>query len=483
MLDVWVCVAANLQTMIQLREYQTKAVEEIRAAYRAGRRSPLLVSPTGSGKTVVFSFIAHGVFEKRKRVIIAVHRQEIMRQISRSLSEFSVPHGLICPGEFFKQGRQCQVASVQTLARRLDKAQEPDLLVIDEAHHSVCESYRRIIAGYPNAKILGVTATPERLSGEGLGEIFDHMVLGPSVQQLIDDGFLSRPIYYAPPSGVDPSKLHILGGDFRRDESEAMMDKPSITGNAVDHYRRICDGVPAIAFCTSLKHAANVSDEFSRCGYATERIDGTMSDAERLRRTSALREGKIHVLVSVDLLGEGFDCPGASCGIMLRPTASLALHLQQIGRVLRPAPGKDRAIILDHVGNCLRHGLAEEPREWSLDSKRRARSKVVVMKNRQCPACYAVHAPAPKCPGCGHEYPVKPRSIQETEGMLAELTADQVAAVRRARNIEVGKAHSFAELLAIQRARGYKPGWVHFRSKFLRKPKSSSRAPRLDLIA
>lgn len=457
---------------VNLRPYQLKAVEEIRAAYRVGKRAPLLVSPTGSGKTCVFSFIAQGASAKGNRTLILTHRQEIMRQIGDALDDFKCPYSQIWSGALFVAEAPTHIASVQTLVRRLaylNRPSDPDLIVIDEAHHSVCESYKRIIAAYPNAKILGVTATPQRLDGSGLGEIFDSMILGPSVQELIDHNFLSKPVYYAPPSSVDVGRLKILAGDYRRDQAEAMMDKPSITGSAVEHWKLHANGLPAIAFCTSLKHAANVSAEFRNAGFTSEVIDGTLDIDERKRRTDEFRRGNMHVLVSCEIINEGFDVAGAHCGIMLRPTASLALHLQQIGRILRPCLGKSRALILDHVGNCLRHGLAEEPRDWSLDAKRRRRSSLVTIHNRQCPQCYAVFAPNPKCPQCGYEFPVKPRAVNHIKGTLSELTAEQISEQKKRARMEVGMARDFASLLAIEKHRGYKKGWAYFQWRIKRK--------------
>ena len=458
--------------MIQLRSYQQDAVDAIRASYRSGHRAPLYVAPTGSGKTITFSFIAQGSQAKGNRVIIMVHRHELVRQICTALNDFSVPYGIIQAGQIQQNGILTQVASVQTLARRLDSTPPPDLLVVDEAHHSVSASYARIFEHFRNTKILGVTATPMRLDSRGLGGIFDELILGPEPQALIDQGFLARPMYYAPPSGVSTENLHIVAGDFNRAESEAVMDRPSITGSLVEHYSKLCPGESAIAFTVSLKHAESVRAEFCAAGYRAETIDGTMNDAERRERTDGLRGGQIQILVSVDLLGEGFDAAGASVGIMARPTASLALWRQQVGRILRPAPGKTRALILDHTGNCLRHGFAEDHIDWTLDPAKPKKPKERIFPIRQCEQCFAVHRWALACPQCGYVYPAKPREVKQRPGELERL--EKIEAQRRARireRIEVANCKTMQDLIELGTHRNYKNprGWAYFRWKTSRR--------------
>lgn len=446
--------------MVSLREYQSRGVADIRAALAAGKRAPLYVAPTGSGKTVIFSYIAHGAAAKGKRVTILSHRGEIIRQICASLDRFEVPHGVIRPSRTPQLHHSCQVASVQTLVRRLKKVREPDILIIDEAHHATSATFSAIIKAYPKAVVIGTTATPQRLDGRGLGDVFDCLIEGPSVQYLIDNGFLARPIYYAPPSRVDTSKLHITAGDFNRHEIEALMDVPVITGDAVDHYNRICPGKPSIAFCTSIKHCESVAEQFRAVGYRWETIDGNMSEAMRIDRIAALGNGRLHGLCSADLIGEGVDVPVVVAALLLRPTASLALALQQIGRVLRPADGKPNAFIIDHVGNLFRHGLAEETREWTLDAatRRKRRAADPGMTNKQCKRCYAVHAPAPVCPQCGFVYAIQSREVDVVEGTLEQVTAAQV--LDRRQQWEVAAANTREGLEAIAKARGHKPAWV-----------------------
>lgn len=431
---------------IRLRDYQQQSVDEIRAAYSSGCHAPLLVSPTGSGKTVVFAYIAQGATAKGNRVLILVHRVELLRQVQAAL-------------DLSGAGASAQVLTVQSAIRRL-RFSRPDLIIIDEAHHASSQSWLKIIAAYPSAKILGVTATPQRLDGRGLGGIFDSMILGPSVQSLIDEGFLARPVYYAPPTGPDLGGVHRVAGDFNRSELASAIDTPKITGSAVNHYTRLCPGKPALVFCVSLKHCADVAAEFKAAGYRAECIDGKLNPAIRRERTLGLSSGAIQVLVSCELINEGYDCPAVTAAILLRPTESLGLHLQQIGRALRPAAGKPTSFILDHAGNCLRHGLAEEPREWTLDPAKPSRSRGGELRNRQCPACFGIHAPAPRCPYCQHVYETLFREVPQVAGELVELSAEQIAGLRSRQ--QVGMARDRQALMAIAAKRGYKPGWVNY---------------------
>lgn len=486
---------------MKLRDYQSGLIHELREAYRSGCRAPLAVAPTGAGKTVIFGHIARGVSSKGRRVMILVHRQELLDQTARTLREIDVPHGLIMSARTPDPGQLVQVASVQTLIRRLDRIPAPDLIVIDEGHHGTAGTWRKILEAFPNARVLGVTATPERLDGKGLGVewggIYDALVRGPEVADLVRRGFLSQPIYYAPP-GVDMTGAAIRGGDYRREDSEARVDKPTITGDAVEHYRRICPGSPAIAFCASVKHAEHVAEAFRAAGFRAATLDGSLSDADRRERVRDLGSGRLHVMTSCEIVNEGFDVPVVTAAILLRPTASLGLHLQQIGRVLRPAPGKANAIILDHVGNCHRHGLAEEIREWSLDgaaARKRKAKEDAKPRWRQCPKCYAVSEPSPTCPQCGHEYIITSRDIEQVAGELVMLASVQQCAdcehvhdardpscpkcghvhdPTRARKKEQGRAQTFEELVAVGKRRKYSNpyAWAKFvwRSRQARKP-------------
>ena len=455
---------------LELRLYQIAIVEALRAAFRAGKLALLLVLATAGGKTYIFCFIALNAAKRGKRVCILVHRQELLLQTSRALESIGVAHGIIAPG-FSATDDLVQVASVQTLVRRIEKGDRRatgfELLVVDEAHHSTAGSWRKVIAAMPKAKLLGVTATPCRLDGKGLGEVFDELVLGPPITELIEMGFLVPPIVYAPPVVADLKGVRTAGGDYRVGDLTAAMDKPTITGDAVDHYRRICPGVPAIAFCTGIDHARHVAAEFSAAGFRAESIDGNMPDGQRKNLIQALGDGRIQVLTSCDIVSEGTDIPIVGAAILLRPTKSEGLYLQQVGRALRPAPGKQHAIILDHVGNVLRHGMPDEEREWSLKGgavKRKASAGEDEPIVRQCPSCYAAHRPAPRCPVCGHVYEAKTREIEFAAGELKKVDPDALSmrrdAEKQRKKTEIANARSRDQLLEIAQKYGHNPRWV-----------------------
>lgn len=474
---------------ILLRKYQDQILADVRAAFVRTRRV-CLVSPTGSGKTRTFARLTQLTSAKGNRVCIMVHRNELVDQIGEALRDEGVSFGYVTADAPMDQSRPVQVASVLTLAKRVNKTVPPDLIVTDECHHSICSSYLAIMKAWPLAFVLGVTATPERLDGKGLGDVFGELVRGPEVDTLMDQGYLARTMYFAPPA-PDVSDVKTLGGDFNRGQLAEKFDKPKITGDAVTHYRSICPGAPAIAFCVSVAHAENVAASFRAAGYSSASIDGTLSRQERKQRIADLRSGAIRVLTSCELVSEGFDLPAVTAGILLRPTQSLAMHLQQIGRCLRPAPGKLHAIILDHADNLRRHGLAEQRREWSLEGFTEKKEKAAKDENievtRQCPTCYCVHAPAPTCPQCKHVY--EGRKIRQVAGTLVALNAPQsaregafakcpecgtvhLATLRNCPNPkchrdhsahsarEVAQARNLQELIMLGKTRGYKnPSW------------------------
>lgn len=457
---------------IQLRPHQTQAVHDIRAEYRAGKRSPILVMPTGSGKTVIFTYIASRMSMLGKRILILVHRRELVDQVSDALGQWGVEHGIISPHYHPRSESPVQVASVFTLARRL--ASNPaayDLVIIDEAHHAARGStWAKVMESNAHARYLGVTATPCRLDGKGLGidcgGYFDAMVLGPSVLQLIDDGYLCPPTVYAPPpeSRVDLSGIRKRGGDYITSQLSEIMNARKLTGDAVVHYRDHADRLPAVSFCCDVAHAETVAAEFSKAGYQSCVLTGKTPDADRKSMISDLGSGALNVLCSVNTISEGVDVPAVAAGILLRPTASQSLSIQQMGRVLRTSHGKDRAIILDHAGNCITHGLPTTEAQWSLEGQpKRSKATNQGPTTKQCMACYAICvATAQSCPECGVPFaPSKPPAQVVSDD--TELVQIDAVAEARARRKEQGMAKSMAELIAIGRARGYKnpQGWAY----------------------
>ena len=438
-----------------LRPYQLEAVASIRESFRQRHRAVLFVLPTGGGKTVVFSHIAEQAAAKGSRICILVHRQELLRQASASLHSLGVRHGLISPRHSMDLSAHVQVASVQTLARRLHKLPAGlfQLLVVDEAHHSNAGTWAKVLDHFTSARVLGVTATPCRTDGRGLGEWYSYMVQGPTAAELTASAHLAPARVLAPP-GPSLVGLGKRMGDYDMSQAGEMLQAGQAMGDCLAHYRRYLDGQTAIAFCCSVAHAEAVADLFHRNGVAAASIDGTMDGPTRERLLADLAAGRLKVLTSCALIGEGVDVPSVAGCILLRPTQSVSLHLQMIGRCLRPQPGKT-AVVLDHVGNYQRLGHHLEEREWTLDGKL-TRQRSAAPSVKVCPRCFAAMASAkPVCPECGHQFVPERRELQHVDGELVELQQ-----VERRR--EQAQAATLEDLIAIGKRRGMKSpaGWA-----------------------
>jgi DNA repair protein RadD len=450
---------------ITLRPYQQAALDDIRQAYRDGFRAPLLVSPTGSGKTVMFSAITHGAQAKGKRVLILCHRVELLEQIERALRSFSIVPGMIAANRAESPRALVQVASVFTLARRLERVAPPDLIIVDEAHHAIGNStWGAVLKRFSQALVLGVTATPIRLSSrESLADTFDTLIFGPTVQELIDLGALSPVTIYAPP-GPDLSNVHSRMGDYIQSELSAVMTERKVVGDAVDHYRRLAPGRPAVAFCVSVEHAKHMAHTFREGGFTSVNIDGSLDASIRSNIVRDFTAGRINVLTSCDLISEGFDVPAIEVGLLLRPTQSLGLFLQQCGRVLRPHPGKSRALILDHAGNIYRHGLPQQDRTWSLRAGGIAGAPCGNVSPtgaiRICRRCFSAAAGTRReCPECGEPFEVKARTVDTAGGELKPV--DETLSNPRPKR-QLNPASSLEALTALGEMRGYKDpaGWA-----------------------
>lgn len=435
------------------RWYQSKAIIDICRKYAEGFNAPLFVLPTGGGKTVIISDLAQLVTRKAKSVLILVHRQELIKQTSDKLIRIGQSHGIIWK-KYQRTDHLVQVASIQTLVRRKGKYPPFDLIIIDEAHRATAKTYKSILAESPNSRILGVTATPERADGTGLDGIFDCLVLGPTIGELTDAGFLVPCSVWGPPRHIDLSRVPIHNGDFAPDALSEEMDKPSITGDALREYQRIAPGRKALAFCVSVKHAKNVAKQFTAAGVPADVLYGDMSDQDRARVLDRFSRGAITVLVTRDIATEGFDDPSIEVGIGLRPTKSRGLHRQMGGRIFRPFPGKEECIFLDHADNCLkRHGMFDDEPEWSLKGKpKKARGESdPVPASRECPKCYRVFRPAPVCPECGYVFVVRDTRITHIAGELVPISK---AAIQRATKVQQAMASTLEELIEVGKKRG-----------------------------
>jgi superfamily II DNA or RNA helicase len=420
----------------------------MRAHFKTGVRSLLFQLSTGGGKTAVAAFMAQSAAARGLSTLFVCHRTELSTQTSEAFSESGLDHGLVVAGHGVDASKHVQVAMVGALRGRMDSLRPPDLVIWDECHHIAAASWRALFERMPGAKHVGLSATPMRLSGEGLGDFFEVMVCGPSCAELIASGHLSKYRLFGTPQALDTSKLHMIGGDFNRREVIEMIDRPKIVGDAVDHYLKHGIGRSALLFDVSVASSERQAEAFKAAGIAAMHVDAGTADIDRKRAIKDLASGELRVLTNVDLFGEGVSVNNVSCIIQKRPTASLSLHLQQIGRGLRMFPGKTDCLILDQVGNWSRHGLPDEERTWSLDGKSKRKKGEISDTIKQCEKCYAAFSPLLRsCPECGHTPKVVPRETQQVAGELVEVTARVEAKQQQ------GRASSLAELMALGHSR------------------------------
>ncbi len=425
---------------MRLRPYQNQIIDQVRQAYTAGYKHPCIVSPCGSGKTIIAAELSRRTIAAGNRVLFIVHRRELCQQTEETFSA----HGV--------DMRLCQIGMVQTVTRRLARMQPPRLIITDENHHCLASSYRNIYAAWPDVHTVGITATPVRLNGGGLGEINDILIQGVTARFLISNSYLAPFDYYAP-AVIDTAGLKSKSGEYDTDQAFSRLDKPAIYGDVIRHYRELSGGQKAICYCVSIAHSQRMAAEFSAAGIPSAHIDGMTPEGERDEAVGAFRDGRIRVLCNVDLISEGFDVPDCGVSILLRPTKSLTLYIQQAMRCMRYLPGK-RAVVIDHVANYTRHGLPDQDREWQLDPKQ-AEVKKNSVPVRQCPQCYFTHAPAPVCPHCGYAYPVQARTLEEIKEARLKKIDGFVTDYAKPTDCK-----SFEELRVYGKIHNYKPGWA-----------------------
>ena len=441
-----------------LRPYQRKLSDDIHDAWGAGARNVLAVAPTGSGKTVLFS----DTLAKHNGAGVAIaHRQELVGQISLSLASFGLRHRIVGPRNviklilddqrttfgrtFYDPNAPIAVAGVDTLIRRGSSLNgwmgQVTLWVGDEGHHWLAENKWGKAAGmFPHARGLLVTATPERADGKGLGRhahgLADAMVIGPTMRDLIMEGYLAEYRIFAPPSDLDLTPVRTAAdGDYNRDDLRGAVRKSHIVGDVVGHYLRIAPNLLGVTFATDVETAQDIANQYNAAGVPAAMVCAKTPDADRNRLIREFKARRIMQLVNVDLFGEGFDVPGIEVVSFARPTMSYAVYAQQFGRALRPLPGKKHGLIIDHVGNVTRHRLPDAVRAWSLDARERgtrANRDPDAIPVTTCTSCFRVYeAITATCPYCGHKpEPVSRSRPEHVAGDLYELDPAALAALR-----------------------------------------------------
>jgi superfamily II DNA or RNA helicase len=440
---------------MELRHYQLAALADVRAAFATGRKRVLLRLPTGGGKTVIAAEMLRVAAERGHRCVFLAHRRELIQQASERLGD--VHHGVIMAGEPATEA-PVQVASVQTLARR-----EPppcDFLFVDEAHRTLGASYLRLIEALRPRWLVGLTATPYRTDGRGLGAVYDALVDGPSTLELTEQGYLVPCDVYAP-TAASMLGASVTGGDYTADELEERVNRPAITGDVVATWQQRAAGHRTVVFGVSVAHATALREAFLRAGVTAAVLTGETPHNERRAMLDALAGGALQIVTSCATLTEGWDSPAVSCACVVRPTLSRGLWRQMVGRVLRTAPGKTRAIVLDHGGNAWRHGHPYAPDPVALDATatRWNTDREPPPAVRVCPTCFGVYyrETDTTCPYCGAVAPVRERKPQERRGELERIDWSQAPH----HGHDESRARKAAEALKAKAAeRGYAPGWV-----------------------
>lgn len=451
-----------IYVMFHLRQYQHNITDETRALFKQGVKTVLIRLATGGGKTLLTANMLNIAAGKGFTSWFIVHRRELVKQTIQSFSNIGVNNfGVVSNGFVEAKKHPIQICSIQSLQRRITYLPAPKFIAWDECHHCSAGTYKKVYEAYKAAFHIGLSATPQRLDGTGLRQYFSHMVHGPEMSQLIEEGFLVPYKLYAP-SGINVAGVHTQMGDFKKNELVKVADRPSITGDAIKHYLKYGTGKRAVVFCVSIEHSKHVVNQFNQAGIVAAHVDGETPVEDRDMAIRRFKNGEIKVLSNVELFGEGFDLPALEVAILLRPTQSLGLYLQQVGRALRPSPGKSHAIILDHAGNCERHGLPDEERIWSLDG-RPLKSRGATGGNvRVCPKCFAAQAIGlDQCKYCQFAFETTPRKIEEVEGDLVEVDP---AVLRRKKAIAQAKCESKEDLIAEGKRRGYRhpERWAHY---------------------
>lgn len=440
--------------MRKLREYQINLLNKTREAYLKGCKSPCIVAPCGSGKTVIMADMAKKASEKGNRILFLVHRKELKDQTLDTLKWWGADMDYV------------EIGMVQTIVRRLEKTKEPNIIITDENHHALASSYRKIYDYFPKAKLVGFTATPIRLNGSGLGDVNDILIEGPTVDELISWKNLAPFKYYAPKL-VDTDKLRIRAGDYvKKDIDDLFTSK--IYGDVVAHYNKLSKDKKAIVYCSGVNQSKEVADTFNNNDIPAKHIDGNTKKEDRDKAISDFREGKILILTNVDIVSEGFDIPDCNTTILLRPTKSLGLYIQQSMRSMRYKKNKT-AIIIDHVGNVNRFGLPNMEREWKLDSIKGS-NKTELEENpvKQCPECYSTLPSNYLFCGCGYEFKVEEREIEIIEDAELEEITESPAFTVNTKGLEFNspdECKDMADLSEYAKARNYKPGWIYFQGK------------------
>ena len=438
--------------MIKLRPYQQCLYDKTVGAFKQGYRKVLVESPCGSGKTILLTKMAAMAQENGKTVWFILPRQEIMEQTFETFKRCGVPLNTV------------HIGMIITMANHINELPKPDLIIYDECHISVSNTYNKISNTFKNAFIVGATASPCRTDNRPLGDLYETIVHGVTVRWLIDNHYLAPFDYYSVPlTDLTDAETE---GEYDTTKASALLMTSAIYGDVIKSWHKFAEGMQTVVYCCSVFHSQKTAEIFNSAGISAMHFDGKTSKAERKRIVDDFRDGKFKVLVNCDLISMGFDMPDIGCVVMLRPTQSASLYIQQSGRALRYKPNKT-AVIIDMVGNYNRFQLPDEPYEWSLTQsveKRKAFNEDGTLNIRQCENCFRCFQ-GNKCPYCGAEHIPKGRELKQIQEVeLKKIEAVQKEEQEKQKKIarmEVGQCRTLADLQKIAKERGYKSGWVY----------------------
>ncbi|MBU7554463.1 DEAD/DEAH box helicase [Pediococcus ethanolidurans] len=444
--------------MYELHPYQKKLVQQTRKELANGKNSVLIQSPAGSGKSVIIAEIARLTVKKGGYVLFMVHRKELVEQITDSFKENNVDLS------------HCTIMTVGRVKNRLGKLPKPTLIITDETHHSLAKTYRNVYKFYLTTPRIGFSATPWRMNGKGLHDVYESMVKGPSVKWLINNKYLA-PFKYYSVNLVNSDKLKKSStGDYTNKSMDEAVGK-TIFGDVINTYKKVANGQQAIVYAHSVEYSQIVADSFNQAGISARHVDAKTPSTKREQIMTDFKAGKIKIICNVDLISEGFNVPDCSTIILLRPTASLVLFIQQSMRSMRYKSGKV-ATIIDHVANYSRFGLPDDDFGWTLDDREKKKSgrKDDAPAIKTCDRCFrVVPAQSKICPFCGFEFEVEATEMQEDKNAKIEKIGE-FKMVADYKNIKYGKmkasdAKNPEELFTIAKARKYKPGWAYMQAK------------------
>ena len=418
---------------MELREYQNRAVTEIRESIVSGNKKPLVVLSTGAGKSIIFGKIISLAVSKGNVCLFLVHRRNLVFQFKETLKNmFGIDAGVVMSGEKFAGGLSVYVATVQTYSRRmcLEELEQnhffinADILLTDEAHLSLSPTYTKIFNCYDDKIIIGTTATPMRSDQRGLGDVYDDLIDVIGTRELTAKGFLT-PVKYFVPSTPDLSKINIKMGDYDKKELAGRVDNAKIVGDVVDNWLKYAGGRKTIVFAVNVKHSRHICNAFLKIGISAAHLDARSTDEERDDVFNKMDSDEISVICNVALYQEGMDVPDISCVVMARPTKSLGLYRQCAGRGMRISDNEDDLIFLDHGGVVEEHGLLTDDVVWSLDGKQKAwalkKRKEKEKSTFKCESCHYVFESSDNCPICGSPVKLFGKDVDTVDSDLVEL--------------------------------------------------------------